>query len=116
MMKKHSTENQNTRDGDEMMNMNDTIYYKTLYTLAKTKKNMVCEHCGKPIIICYRHFPPSGWYIMKKCVGKGFVHKEKGHFHHCSSSLPHPVDEVAFPVLTDDEKRRLDHYKGAKNE
>ena len=95
--------------------MNDTIYYKNLYTLAKTKKNMVCEHCGKPIMICNRCSIP-GWYVMKKCLGKGFVHKGNGHFHHCGNSLPHQVDELAFPVLTDDEKRRLDHYKGVKNE
>ena len=115
MMRKSYTGNLNTQGGDEMMKMNDTIYYKNLYTLAKTKKNMVCEHCGKPIMICNRCSIP-GWYIMKTCVGKGFVHKEKGHFHHCSNSLPQPVDEVAFPVLTDDEKRRLDHYKGVENE
>jgi hypothetical protein len=103
-----------------MMKMNDTIYYKNLYTLAKTKKNMVCEHCGKPIMICNRCSIP-GWYVMKKCVGKGFIHIEKGHFHHCSkinivNSLPQEMNEVAFPVLTDDEKRRLEHYKGVKNE
>ena len=95
--------------------MNDTMYYKNLYTLAKTKKNMVCEHCGKPIMICNRCSIP-GWYVMKKCLGKGFVHKENGYFHHCGNSVPHQVDELAFPVLTDGEKRRLDHYKGVENE
>ena len=103
-----------------MMKMNDTIYYKNLYTLAKSKKNMICEHCGKPIMICDRCSIP-GWYVMKKCKGNGFIHKEKGHFHHCnintnSESKLVIIGEMAFPVLTDDEKRRLEHYKGVKNE
>ena len=100
--------------------MNDTMYYKNLYTLAKTKENMICVHCGKPIMICDRCIT-SGWYVMKKCVGKGFIHKEKGHFHHCSkintvNLLPQEMNEVAFPVLTEDEQKGLERYKGVENE
>ena len=106
-----------------MMKMNDTMYYKNLYTLAKTKKNMVCEHCGKKIILCDK-WKGSGYNVIIKCVAKGFVHKDRGHFHHCDtkkveelkSFMLRDMGEVAFPVLTDDEKRRLDHYKGVENE
>ena len=99
--------------------MNDTIYYKTLYTLAKTKKKMICEHCGKPIILCDR-CGGSGLQIITKCIGKGFVHNDQGHFHHCNVNINSKkklvIGEMAFPVLTDDEKRRLEHYKGVENE
>jgi hypothetical protein len=122
MRRKSYTGNQRyKRSGDEIMN--DTIYYKNLYTLAETKKDMVCEHCGKPIMICDRCGIP-GWYIMKICKGNGFIHKDEGHFHHCDiktlgkvkSFMLRDMGAVAFPVLTDDEKRRLDHYKGVENE
>jgi uncharacterized Zn finger protein len=106
-----------------MMKMNDTIYYKNLYTLAKTKKDMVCEHCGKEIILCDK-WKGSGYNVIIKCLEKGFVHKDRGHFHHCDTnkvlesdgSSEKDLGEVAFPVLTDDEKRRLEHSKGVKNE
>lgn len=105
------------------MKMNNTIYYKLLYTLARTKDNMICEHCGKPIILCDRCVG-SGQEIIPKCIGNGFVHNDKGHFHHCNiktfgvvkSFMLKDMGEVAFPVLTDDEKRRLEHYKGVENE
>ena len=62
-----------------------SMYAMSLYTLAKTKDRMVCMHCGKPIILCDRCYGPT-WQIIITCIGDGFVHGEKGHFHHCSGT------------------------------
>ena len=98
-----------------------SMYAMSLYTLAKTKDRMVCVHCGKPIILCDRCYGPT-WQIIITCIGDGFVHDEKGHFHHCSGTMNtrncketlKTLNTVAFPVLTDDEKIRLEHSKGPK--
>ena len=89
------------------MKYNSEIYDMNLYTLAESKDKMICKHCGSPIILCDR-CGGSRWTIIPICIGKGFVHAEKGHFHHCRGTS----NTVAFPVLTDEEKRRLDRYKG----
>lgn len=90
------------------------IYETSLYLFAFKNDKMVCEHCGKPIMLCNR-CGNSGWWIIRKCKGKGFVHKDKGNFHHCraanSKYYTDTTNTVAFPVLTDDEKRRLERYK-----
>ena len=98
----------------------DIRYAKSLYSIASTKGKMICKHCGKEIILCDR-CGGSGFSIITECIGKGFVHKGRGHFHHCSkinivNSLPQEMNEVAFPILTEDEAERLKQYTGVKNE
>ena len=96
------------------MKYNNEIYDMNLYTLAESKDKMICEHCGTPIILCDR-CGGSTWKVIRKCKGRGFIHKDKGNFHHCraanSKYYTDTTNTVAFPVLTDDEKRRLDRYK-----
>jgi hypothetical protein len=98
----------------------DIGYAKGLYSIASTKDKMICKRCGKEIILCDR-CGGSGFGIITECIGKGFVHKDKGHFHHCNTNTNTfrelgNLGEVAFPILTEDEAERLKHYTGVKHE
>jgi hypothetical protein len=98
----------------------DIRYAMSLYSFALVNDKMICKHCGKEIILCDR-CGGSGIGIIIECIGKGFVHKDKGHFHHCNTNTNHDsklrtMGEVAFPVLTEDEEERLKHYTGIKDE
>ena len=95
----------------ELNSKNNEAYERNLYLFAFKNDKMVCEHCGKPIMLCNR-CGNFGLWIIKKCKGKGFIHKDEGNFHYCRNSKYYTdTTTVAFPVLTDDEKRRLERYK-----
>ena len=101
------------------------------------QKGLVCAFCGKEIVLCHHCQSMKQPHPILACAGNGFVHTEARNKsgkpsvgtaynpHSCYMDVDswNPVKRIdgiiqnlAYPVLTVDQRKRLEHMKSMLSE